>query len=108
MYWINRLLSVFSNSKDKIYKLPPFENSNITIIDLPGFHPDSINVEVVDDILVIRASKSGVDICKKYKLPYYADCNSIKAELYNGELTIFIYRRPRKISIHIKNNSCTP
>ena len=93
--WTDDLFDAFTKTTDQFFENVPYtrkvkDNGNdySVKIDIPGFEKEEIDIEVVDNILNIKA-KSAED-SKKFALyvPNDIDKNNIGASLKNGQLTV--------------------
>jgi HSP20 family protein len=70
------------------------DGSFILTVDLPGVKEEDINIEVSDNILTVKGNRktatSSYSVQKSLTIPEDCDSNSIKAELFNGVLTLTI------------------
>lgn len=122
---MNRLFD--SNNRGRVFSAPSYPAINIWMNDdrqfitaeMPGVHPDDINVDVNADALSISGERKPDDVAKDanyhrrergygafsraIQLPFMVDTNKVEANFKNGVLMISLPRaeadKPKKIII---------
>ena len=98
------------------------EDGQIVSAEMPGVHPEDINIDVTGDALSISGERKPDEVAREARyhrrersygsfsrtvqLPFMVDTNKVEASFKNGVLTITLPRaeadRPRKITIKSK------
>ena len=98
------------------------EDGQIVSAEMPGVHPEDINIDVTGDALSISGERKPHEVAREARyhrrersygsfsrtvqLPFMVDTNKVEASFKNGVLTITLPRaeadRPKKITIRSK------
>ena len=115
-FWDTDTMQAFLPSSDVLEG----DKSFSIVVDVPGFDPKDIEVEVVDHGIVISAKKeeekeekeknylrrerSSGSFYRKYTLPPSADLESVEGAIKNGTLTVTVLKKAgtKKNNIKIK------
>ena len=125
---MNRLFD--STSRGRVITAPSYPAINIWTNDdeqlitaeMPGVHPEDINIDVIADALSISGERKPDEIAKEahyhrrersygsfsrtVQLPFMVDTNKVEASFKNGVLSISLPRaeadKPKKIAIKSK------
>ncbi len=93
----------------------------VLFVELPGVEPDSLDVEVVDETMTLRARRAeptlndgerylrrerrGGDVMRALQLPFRVEADQIEAHYRNGILEVRLPRRvadrPRRINVRV-------
>ena len=122
---MNRLFD--STNRERVFSAPSYPAINIWTNDdgqfitaeMPGVHPDDINIDVIGDALSISGERKPDDVAKDanyhrrergsgafsrtIQLPFMVDTNKVEANFKNGVLMIRLPRaevdKPKKITV---------
>ena len=125
---MNRLFN--ATSKGRVINSPNYpainiwtnEDGQLISAEMPGVHPDDIDIDVTGDALSISGERKPDDVAKEARyhrrernygafsrtiqLPFMVDTNKVKANFKNGVLLISLPRaeadKPKKITINTK------
>ena len=125
---MNRLFD--ASSKGRVYNSPSYpainiwtnEDGQVISAEMPGVHPDDIDIDVTGDALSISGERKPDEIAKEahyhrrersyglfsrtVQLPFMVDTNKVEASFKNGVLLINLPRaeadKPKKIAIKSK------
>jgi len=125
---MNRLFD--TTSKGRLFNSPSYpainiwtnEDGQVISAEMPGVHPDDIDIDVTGDALSIsgerkpdelikdahyhRRERSYGSFSRTIQLPFMVDTNKVEANFKNGVLMISLPRaeadRPKKITIKSK------
>lgn len=93
----------------------------VLFVELPGVEPDSLDLEVVDETLTLKARRAepslgegehylrrerrGGEVMRSLKLPFRVETDQVEAHYQNGILEIRLPRRtadrPRRIAVRV-------
>jgi HSP20 family protein len=122
---MNRLFD--ANSQGRVFTPPSYPAINIWMneegqlisAEMPGVHPDDIDIDVTGDALSISGTRKSEEVAKEahyhrhersygsfsrtIQLPFMVDTSKVEANFKNGVLTISLPRaeadKPKKITI---------
>ena len=125
---MNRLFD--STSKGRVFNSPSYpainiwtnEDGQVISAEMPGVHPDDIDIDVTGDALSISGERKPDEVAKDayyhrrersyglfsrtVQLPFMVDTNKVEASFENGVLLINLPRaeadKPKKIAIKSK------
>jgi HSP20 family protein len=125
---MNRLFN--ATSKGRVINSPNYpainiwtnEDGQLISAEMPGVHPDDIDIDVTGDALSISGERKPDDVAKEARyhrrernygafsrtiqLPFMVDTNKVEANFKNGVLLISLPRaeadKPKKITIKTK------
>ena len=125
---MNRLFDV--TSKGRVFNSPTYpainiwtnEDGQVISAEMPGVHPDDIDIDVTGDALSISGERKSDEVAKEahyhrrerscgsfsrtVQLPFMVDTNKVEASIKNGVLLINLPRaeadKPKKIAIKSK------
>jgi HSP20 family protein len=125
---MNRLFD--STSKGRVFNSPSYpainiwtnEDGQVISAEMPGVHPDDIDIDVTGDALSISGERKPDEVAKDayyhrrersyglfsrtVQLPFMVDTNKVEASFKNGVLLINLPRaeadKPKKIAIKSK------
>jgi HSP20 family protein len=125
---MNRLFD--STSKGRVFNSPTYpainiwmnEDGQVISAEMPGVHPDDIDIDVTGDALSISGERKPDEVAREahyhrrersyglfsrtVQLPFMVDTNKVEASFKNGVLTINLPRaeadKPKKIAIKSK------
>ena len=125
---MNRLFDV--TSKERVFNAPNYpainiwtnEDGQLISAEMPGIHPDDIDIDVTGDALSISGERKPDEVAKDanyhrrersygsfsraIQLPFMVDTNKVEAYFKNGILMINLPRaeadKPKKITIKSK------
>jgi HSP20 family protein len=125
---MNRLFD--TTGKGRVFNSPSYpainiwtnEDGQVISAEMPGVHPDDIDIDVTGDALSISGERKPDEIAKEahyhrrersygsfsrtVQLPFIVDTNKVEASFKNGVLLISLPRaeadKPKKISIKSK------
>ena len=125
---MNRLFD--ATSKGRVFNSPSYPAVNIWMnedrqlisAEMPGVHPDKIDIDVTGDAISISGVRKQDEVAKEahyhrrersygsfsrtIQLPYMVDTNNVEANVKNGVLMISLPRaeadKPKKITITSK------
>jgi len=125
---MNRLFN--ATSKGRVINSPNYpainiwtnEDGQLISAEMPGVHPDDIDIDVTGDALSISGERKPDDVVKEARyhrrernygafsrtiqLPFMVDTNKVEANFKNGVLLISLPRaeadKPKKITIKTK------
>ena len=125
---MNRLFS--ATSTGRVINSPSYpainiwtnEDGQLISAEMPGVHPDDIDIDVTGDALSISGERKPDDVVKEARyhrrernygafsrtiqLPFMVDTNKVEANFKNGVLLISLPRaeadKPKKITINTK------
>ena len=125
---MNRLFD--STSKGRVFNSPTYpainiwmnEDGQVISAEMPGVHPDDIDIDVTGDALSISGDRKPDEVVKEahyhrrersygsfsrtIQLPFMVDTNKVEASFKNGVLLINLPRaeadKPKKIAIKSK------
>ena len=125
---MNRLFD--STSKGRVFNSPTYpainiwmnEDGQVISAEMPGVHPDDIDIDVTGDALSISGDRKPDEVVKEahyhrrersygsfsrtIQLPFMVDTNKVEASFKNGILLINLPRaeadKPKKIAIKSK------
>ena len=125
---MNRLFD--STSKGRVFNSPSYpainiwtnEDGQVISAEMPGVHPDDIDIDVTGDALSISGERKPDEVAKDayyhrrersygsfsrtVQLPFMVDTNKVEASFKNGVLLISLPRaeadKPKKIAIKSK------
>ena len=122
---MNRIFD--ASSKRRVFNSPSYpainmwgnEEGQLISAEMPGVHPDDLNIDVTGDALCISGTRKPDDTARDttyhrrernygsfnrtIQLPFMVDTNKVEASFKNGILLIFLPRaeadKPRKVEI---------
>ena len=125
---MNRLFD--TSNKERVFNSPSYpainiwtnEDGQVISAEMPGVHPDDIDIDVTGDALSISGERKPDEIAKEahyhrhersyglfsrtVQLPFMVDTNKVEASFKNGILMISLPRaeadKPKKITIKSK------
>jgi HSP20 family protein len=125
---MNRLFD--TSNKERVFNSPSYpainiwtnEDGQVISAEMPGVHPDDIDIDVTGDALSISGERKPDEIAKEahyhrrersygsfsrtVQLPFMVDTNKVEASFKNGILLINLPRaeadKPKKIAIKSK------
>ena len=125
---MNRLFD--ATSRERVFNPPSYpainiwttEDGQLISAEMPGIHPDDIDIDVTGDALSISGERKPDEVAKEahyhrrersygsfsrtIQLPFMVDTNKVEANFKNGVLMISLPRaeadKPKKITIKSK------